>query len=68
MCKFSVVDVLAIQECMDGYKRLIEWMPAMDEVEDELKEQRIKVINRIMRLCDDVIDNEKGKSVHGYAE
>lgn len=68
MCKFSVVDVLAIQECMDGYKRLIEWMPAMDEVEDELKEQRIKVINRIMRLCDDVIDNEKGKSLHGYAE
>lgn len=61
MCKFNVVDVLAIQECMDGYKRLISWMPTMDEVEDELKEQRIKVINRIMRLCDNVIDNEKGR-------
>ena len=31
MCKFNVVDVLAIQECMDGYKRLIEWLPTMDE-------------------------------------
>lgn len=66
MCKFNVVDVLAIQECMDGYKRLISWMPTMDEVEDELKEQRLKVINRIMRLCDEVIENEKGKSIHGY--
>lgn len=68
MCKFNVVDVFAIQECMDGYKRLIEWMPAMDEVEDELKEQRIKVINRINKLCDEAIEYERGKSLHGYAE
>jgi hypothetical protein len=68
MCKFNVVDVLAIQECMEGYKRLIEWLPTMDEVEDELKEQRIKVIDRISRICDEVIASEKGKSLHGYAE
>lgn len=61
MCKFNVVDVLAIQECMDGYRKLIEWLPTMDEVEDELKEQRIKVINRIMRLCDEAIEYERGR-------
>lgn len=68
MCKFNVVDVLAIQECMDGYRKLIEWLPAMDDVEDELKEQRLKVIDRINRICDEVIDHEKGKSLHGYAD
>lgn len=68
MCKFTVVDVLAIQECMEGYRKLIEWLPTMDEVEDELKEQRLKVIDRIDRICDEVIEVEKGKSLHGYAE
>lgn len=66
MCKFTVVDVLAIQECMEGYRKLIEWLPTMDEVEDELKEQRLKVIDRIDRICDEVIEKEKGKSLHGY--
>ena len=59
MCKFNVVDVLAIQECMDGYKRLIEWLPTMDEVEDELKEQRLKVIDRINKICEEAIELEK---------
>ena len=68
MCRFNVIDVLAIQECMDGYRRLISWLPTMDEVEDELKEQRLKVIDRISKICDEVIDGEKGKSLHGYAE
>ena len=61
MCKFSVLDVLAIQECMEGYKRLIEWLPTLDEDEDELKEQRIKVIDRISGICDEAIEFEKGK-------
>ena len=68
MCKFNVLDVLTIQECMEGYKRLIEWLPTLDEGEDELKEQRIKIIDRISKICDDVIEFEKGKSLHGYAE
>lgn len=59
MCRFKVVDVLAIQECMEGYKKLIELIPTVDDVEDELKEQRIKVINRISRLCDEAIGKEK---------
>lgn len=60
MCKFNVVDILAIQECMEGYRRLIEWIPTLDEVEDELKEQRIKIIDRISRICDEAIEKEKG--------
>lgn len=68
MCKFNIVDVLAIQECMDGYKKLIEWMPTIDEVEDELKEHRLKVIDRISTLCDEAIDSERGKRLFGYSD
>lgn len=68
MCKFNVIDVISIQECMEGYKKLIEWMPTKDEVEDELKEHRLKVIDRISTLCDEAIENERGKTLHGYAE
>ena len=45
-------DLLAIQECMRGYKKLVEWMPAQSYDEQELKDNRINVINHISALCD----------------
>lgn len=44
-------DLCAIQECMVGYKKLIEWLPVQNEIEVELKSQRINTINHIMGLC-----------------
>lgn len=44
-------DLCAIQECMIGYRRLIEWLPAQSEVELELKSDRIDTINHIMSIC-----------------
>lgn len=68
MCKFNVVDILSIQECMEGYKKLIEWMPAMDEYEEEMKGERLKIISRINRICEEVISKEKGGTLFGYGE
>lgn len=44
-------DLCAIQECMIGYKKLVEWMPVQNEMEAELKSQRIDIINHIVRIC-----------------
>lgn len=44
-------DLCAIQECMVGYRKLIEWLPVQNEMEVDLKSQRIDVINHIMNLC-----------------
>lgn len=44
-------DLCAIQECMVGYRKLIEWLPVQSEMEVDLKSQRIDVINHIMNLC-----------------
>ena len=44
-------DLCTIQECMIGYRKLIEWLPVIDEAEVDLKAQRIDIINHIMNLC-----------------
>lgn len=67
MCNLNVLDILAIQECMVGYKRLIEFLPPVDDVEEELKEQRLKLIDRITNVCEDLIAEEKNKHLFGYA-
>jgi hypothetical protein len=36
---------------MIGYRKLIEWLPVIDEAEVDLKAQRIDIINHIMNLC-----------------
>ena len=44
-------DLCAIQECMIGYRKLIEWLPVQSEVEVDLKADRINTINHIVKLC-----------------
>ena len=44
-------DLCAIQECMIGYRKLIEWLPVQSEVEVDLKAERIDTINHIVKLC-----------------
>lgn len=45
-------DLLAIQECMNGYRQLVNWVPAQSQQEAVLKEQRLEVINHISAVCD----------------
>ena len=47
----NTIDLCAIQECMVGYRKLIEWLPVQNEDELNLKMERINTINRIVKLC-----------------
>ena len=44
-------DLCAIQECMVAYRKLIEWIPATNEVEADLKANRIDIVNHIVKIC-----------------
>ena len=47
----NAMDLCAIQECMVGYRKLIEWLPVQSEDEVDLKQERINTINHIVKLC-----------------
>ena len=47
----STMDLCAIQECLTAYKRLIEWLPTCDDVETEMKEDRMNVIRHLNQVC-----------------
>ena len=65
MCKFSVIDVIAMQECLESYKRLIEWIPPIDNEDDDMRLARLNIVSHLSELCDDVLKMEK--DLHGYA-
>jgi hypothetical protein len=44
-------DLCAIQECLVAYKKLLDWLPALNELEVEMKADRIDVINHLVKLC-----------------
>lgn len=45
-------DLCNIQECLIGYKRLIEWLPVPPtDIEQELRANRVDVINHLMLVC-----------------
>ena len=45
-------DLCNIQECLMGYKRLIEWLPTPpSDIEQELRANRVDVINHLMLVC-----------------
>lgn len=47
----NATDLCAILECMVGYKKLTEWVPAQSGDEAELKAARIDCINHVIELC-----------------
>ena len=57
----SANDLYAIQECLLSYKVLLNWIPAINREETDLKYVRIQTINH---LCD-VCDNELGEIKNG---
>jgi hypothetical protein len=36
---------------MVGYRKLIEWLPVLNEMEVDLKAECINIINHIIKLC-----------------
>lgn len=57
----SANDLYAIQECLLSYKVLLNWIPAINREETDLKYVRLQTINH---LCD-VCDNELGEIKNG---
>lgn len=48
----NAIDLCAIQECMVGYRNLIQWLPVQNEMEVDLKHERINTINHIIGICE----------------
>ena len=44
-------DLCAIQESLVAYKKLLDWLPALNELEVEMKANRIDTINYLIKLC-----------------
>lgn len=57
---FKVLDVLAMQECLEGYKKLVEWIPPKDIQEEDLKANRLRIIDYLSDMCEDFIVSQKG--------
>ena len=55
MCKLNALDLCAIQECMDGYRKLVEWIPPLDTVDEEMKSDRLRVIDYITDKCEQAL-------------
>lgn len=47
----STMDLCAMQECLTAYKKLIEWLPTCDDVEAEMKTERMDVIRHLVQVC-----------------
>ena len=52
MCRLNALDLCAIQECLEGYKRLVEWVPTLDTVDEEMKDDRLRVIAYLSDKCE----------------
>lgn len=44
-------DLCAIQESLIAYKKLLDWLPVLNELETEMKGERIDIINHLVKLC-----------------
>jgi len=59
MCKINAMNVYNIQECLESYRRLLEWLVPIDNTDILLKEQRMNIVNHLIEVCDDVLEKEK---------
>lgn len=44
-------DLCAMQECLVAYKKLLDWLPTLNELEVEMKADRIDIINHLLKSC-----------------
>lgn len=59
MCSIKSVDVIAMQECLESYRKLLEWIPLIDDKDDDLKAERLRLVDYLIGRCDDVLLKEK---------
>lgn len=59
MIKFNAVDLISIQECMEGYKKLVEHFPAIGEEEESLKEARLHLIDYLIDKSENILGEYK---------
>lgn len=62
MVKLNVIDLASIQDCLSSYKKLIDWIPPAGETEVEMKEERIKIINYLLRKTEAIIREEANRN------
>ena len=62
MVKINVIDLASIQDCVSAYKKLIDWMPPIGEIEVEMKEERMKIINYLLRKTETIIREEADRN------
>lgn len=58
---FNAQDIYAIQECLCSYKVLLNWLPAVNKEEADLKYLRLQTINHISDKCDDILEELKNE-------
>ena len=62
MAKLNVIDLASIQDCLSAYKKLIDWIPPVGEIEVEMKEERLRIINYLLRKTETIIREEATKN------
>ena len=62
MVKLNVIDLASIQDCLSAYKKLIDWIPPVGEVEVEMKEERMKIINHLLSKTEAIIREESARN------
>lgn len=59
MCELNVYDVCEIQESLQAYLSILEWLPAPTPDEELMREDRIKYTKYLIEKCEKVIQGEK---------
>ena len=62
MVRLNVIDLASIQDCLSAYKKLIDWIPPIGEIEVEMKEERMKIINHLLRKTEAIISEEAARN------
>lgn len=57
----GLMDLVSIQECLDGYERTIRGMDTSSSEELELKLDRLRIIDYLQKKCEREITYEKRK-------
>lgn len=59
MCELNVYDVCEIQESLEAYLSVLEWLPAPTPEEELMREDRVKHTKYLVEKCEKVIQNNK---------
>ena len=63
MCELNTMDIAEMQECLEAYKILLNWVPATDSHDFQMKEGRLSIVNYLIDKCEHLIEKESKK--HG---